>query len=141
MKRAPSDEAIEYAQKFDQLTREQKAAVRRLTMIARSSTPTQHDEAPRAYWLRVEGDSMTAPGGKSYPAGCLIHLDLDRARSATIGDRVIAKVKGPEKVTFRQLVELSGRCALRALNPSWPTIDAGFEILGKVIGKWEGEAH
>lgn len=99
--------------------------------------PKRHGS--RTYALRVSGDSMTSPHGKSYPAGCVIFVDPDQVGGITNGDRVIAKLNGHDEVTFKQYVEDSGRRFLRALNPGWPPIDGEFRVLGKVIGKWEDE--
>lgn len=93
----------------------------------------------KTYALRVEGDSMTAPYGKSYPRGCIIFVDPDQRGGVVNGDRVIAKLNGDNAVTFKVLVEDSGKKFLRALNPQYPPITGEFRILGKVIGKWESD--
>ena len=99
--------------------------------------PTSHGS--RTYALRVEGDSMTAPYGKSYPPGCIIFVDPDQRGGVVNGDRVIAKLNGDNAVTFKVFVEDSGKKFLRALNPQYPSITGEFRILGRVIGKWEPE--
>lgn len=92
-----------------------------------------------SYALRVDGDSMTSSHGKSYPDGCIIFVDPDQAGGVVSGDRVIAKLNGDSKVTFKQFIDDSGRKFLKPLNPQYPIITDEFRIIGKVIGKWEAE--
>lgn len=93
---------------------------------------------PNTYCLRVHGDSMTAPHGKSYPAGCIIFVDPD-LRSPASGARIIAKLEGTSEVTFKVFVQEAGRTFLRPLNPQYPPIYEPFKVIGTVIGKWEEE--
>lgn len=88
--------------------------------------------------LRVEGDSMTARFGKSYPDGCIIFVDPDQ-RMPENGDRIIAKLEGSQSVTFKVFTRDAGRCWLRPLNETHPPIFDAFSVVGKVIGKWEDE--
>jgi SOS-response transcriptional repressor LexA len=90
------------------------------------------------YCLRVEGDSMTSPYGRSYPAGCIIFVDPDQ-RTPNNGARVIAKLNGTSEVTFKTFVTEAGHSFLKPLNPQYPPISAPFRILGTVIGKWEDD--
>jgi len=90
------------------------------------------------YALRVDGDSMTAPYGKSYPDGCIIFVDPMR-RSPNSGERIIAKLEGANQVTFKTYVEDAGRRWLKPLNPQHPPIMEPFRVLGTVIGKWEDD--
>jgi len=90
------------------------------------------------YALRVEGDSMTAQFGKSYPEGSIIFVD-PALLDVTTGDRIIAKIKGDSKTTFKVYVEDAGKKYLKPLNPAYPLITDPFRVLGKVIGKWEYE--
>lgn len=91
------------------------------------------------YALRVAGDSMTASHGKSYPEGCVIYVDPSQAGGVSSGDRVIAKINGDAKVTFKQFIDDAGVKFLKPLNPQYPTIHDPFRIIGKIIGKWEDE--
>lgn len=100
--------------------------------------PLPRRAGQNTYCLRVEGDSMTAPHGKSYPAGCIIFVDPDQ-RSPANGQRVIAKLEGSPDVTFKQFVQESGRTFLRPLNPQYPPIFDPFKVIGTIIGKWEEE--
>lgn len=90
----------------------------------------------QTFALRVEGDSMTSPTGKSYPSGAIIFVDPEQRGGASPGDRVIAKIKGDDKVTFKQLAEDRQGMYLKPLNPSHEPIYGEFSILGKVIGMW-----
>lgn len=90
------------------------------------------------YCLRVEGDSMSAQYGKTYPAGCIIFIDPDQ-RSPANGQRVIAKLEGSDEVTFKVFVTEAGKSFLKPLNPQYPPIYDAFQIIGTVIGKWEDD--
>jgi len=92
----------------------------------------------KTFALRVFGDSMTAPYGKSYPEGCIVFVDPER-RGPTSGDRVIAKMEGTNQVTFKVFVEDAGKRWLKPLNPQHPPILEPFRIVGTVIGKWEDD--
>jgi SOS-response transcriptional repressor LexA len=76
---------------------------------------------PHAYALRVNGDSMTAPYGRSYPDGCIIFVDPDCP--ITNGCRVIAKLPDTHEATFKCYVEDAGKKFLKPLNPQYPTIE------------------
>lgn len=90
------------------------------------------------YALRVKGDSMTSPYGKSYPDGCIIYVDPQQNGCAP-GDRVIAKLPGQDEVTFKQLASDGARNYLKPLNPHHPPIFGEFKVIGRVIGKYEPE--
>lgn len=98
--------------------------------------PCPSSHGLRTYALRVEGESMTASYGRSYPAGSVIYVDPDQAGGVVSGDKVIAKINGDSKVTFKVYVEDSGKRFLRPLNPQYPMITDEFRIIGKVIGTW-----
>jgi SOS-response transcriptional repressor LexA len=101
--------------------------------------PCPSSHGPHSYALRVEGDSMTSSYGKSYPDGCIIFVDPDQRGGVASGERVIAKLNGDNKVTFKVFVQDAGRRFLKPLNPQYPMIEEPFCILGKVIGNWEPE--
>lgn len=98
--------------------------------------PVAH--GPHSYALRVRGDSMTAPHGNSrtYPEGCIVYVDPDRG-SPVNGDRVVAKLRGTEEVTFKVYKEEDGRRWLMPLNPAHLPIRDEFTVCGIIIGKWE----
>jgi SOS-response transcriptional repressor LexA len=98
--------------------------------------PTNH--GPNTYALRVRGDSMTAPHGRTYPEACVIYVDPDQ-RNPINGARIIAKLIGTDEVTFKVYKEEDGRRWLQPLNPSHLPIREAFRVLGTVIGKWEDE--
>ena len=100
--------------------------------------PMPRNAGPHTYCLRVDGESMTAPFGKSYPNGCIIFVDPEQ-RSPANGARVIAKLRGQDEVTFKQFVRDGSQVFLRPLNPQFPTMHDEFKIIGTVIGKWEDE--
>lgn len=105
---------------------------------AEAWVPSMRSHSKRAYALRVRGDSMTAPYGKSYPEGCIIIVEPER-RSPVNGERIIAKLEGSTEVTFKVYKEEDGRRWLQPLNPSHEPIREHFRVLGTVIGKWEEE--
>jgi SOS-response transcriptional repressor LexA len=98
--------------------------------------PVNHSE--RSFALRVRGDSMTAPHGRTYPEGCIVFVDPER-RLPINGERIIAKLAGSNEVTFKVFKEEDGRRWLQPLNPSHLPIREAFRVLGTVIGKWEDE--
>lgn len=100
--------------------------------------PFLKNNGENVFALRVEGDSMTARFGKSYPDGCIIFVDPDQ-RMPTNGDRIVAKLVGSQKTTFKSYTEDAGRKWLRPLNDSHPPIYDEFFVIGKVIGKWEDD--
>ena len=92
----------------------------------------------RTFALRVEGDSMTAPYGKSYPHSCIVFINPDQ-RNPVSGARIIAKLEGSNLVTFKVFIEDAGRRWLKPLNPQHPPILEPFQVVGTVIGKWEDD--
>jgi SOS-response transcriptional repressor LexA len=98
-----------------------------------------HSHGQRTYALRVVGDSMTAPHGRSFPEGYLIFVDPDL--EALPGDFVIAKLKTPRSgsisgVTFKQLAVDGDTPYLRPLNSMHPPIFDEFDVIGRVIGSY-----
>lgn len=74
----------------------------------------------RGFWLRVEGDSMTAPTGLSIPEGTLVLFDT--GRDPDNGNLVIAKLEDSNEATFKKLIIDGGRRYLKGLNPAWPLV-------------------
>lgn len=91
----------------------------------------------RTFALRVVGDSMTAPYGRSYPEGTIIFVDPKK--EAFPGMRVVAGTN--RGFTFKQLVENEfGELYLKPLNPSHqPLFDTEIHICGVVIGSYTPE--
>lgn len=103
---------------------------------AYASTPS-----PNAFALTVEGDSMTAPAGQSFPAGCMIIVDPHRSPKA--GDYVVAKDVNTQRATFKKLTTDGGTWYLKPLNPDpvYKTIaidDPGLRVIGVVIEWYHG---
>lgn len=100
--------------------------------------PFMKNNGENVFALRVDGDSMTSRFGKSYPEGCIIFVDPDQ-RMPNNGDRIVAKLEGSDRTTFKVFTEDAGRRWLRPLNDSHPPFYDHFTVVGKVIGKWEDE--
>lgn len=96
--------------------------------------PVPH--SPSTFALRVKGDSMTAPYGRSYPEGCIIFVDPER-RNPVNGDRVVACLADSNEVTFKVFKHEDGRRWLHPLNPAHQPLYERFSVLGTVLGKWE----
>lgn len=73
-----------------------------------------------AFWLEVEGDSMTAPMGLSIPEGTFVLFDT--GREAVNGNLVIAKLIDDNEATFKKLIIDGRQKYLKGLNPQWPMI-------------------
>lgn len=86
-----------------------------------------------SFWLRVKGNSMTAPSGLSIPEGMLILVDP--SIKPISNKLVIAKLKNDKEATFKKYVEDAGKKFLISLNPSWPIIeiDDNCTIIGVVV--------
>lgn len=86
-----------------------------------------------AFWLRVQGDSMTSPAGLSIPEGMLILVDT--GKEPKNGSLVIAKLTDANEATFKKLVIDSGQKFLKPLNPQYPlmSINGNCKVLGVVV--------
>lgn len=98
---------------------------------------TTRKASERAFWLTVEGHSMTAPAGSkpSFPEGMLILVDPDE--DVNPGDFCVAGVFNDTEVTFKRFTWEGGKPWLEPLNPnpryeSIPCNEA-CRIIGKVI--------
>lgn len=98
--------------------------------------PSPRKVGPNGYALRVRGDSMFNPSGKSYPEGSIIIVDPDK-RSPLSGALIIAMIDGSVEATFKRYRNEDGKPWLQPLNPAYPAIHDIFRVLGTVIGKWE----
>lgn len=85
------------------------------------------------FWLKVEGDSMTAPMGISIPEGTYVLFDT--GRDANNGSLVIAKLEDSNEATFKKLIIDGGQKYLKGLNPAWPLIpvNGNCRIIGVAI--------
>lgn len=88
----------------------------------------------RTFGLRVRDDSMVNPmGDRSYPVGCLIVVDPDRA--AKPGDRVVVRLANAPEAIFKQF-EFDGlQRWLKPLNDRYPmmAMPVDAEIVGVVV--------
>lgn len=102
---------------------------------------TTKKASDKAFWLEVEGHSMTAPQGArpSFPAGILILIDPDESVQA--GDFCIASLDNHD-FTFKRFIVDGGKPYLEPLNPKFDLISCNenCRILGKVIkSQWPDE--
>lgn len=100
--------------------------------------PILRNGSPSAYALRVQGESMTAASGRSYPDGTIIIVDPEK-RSPVSGQRIIAKLVGQNLVTFKVYVEEDGRRWLKPLNAHYQPIFDEFRVLGTITAKYDPE--
>lgn len=86
-----------------------------------------------AFWLRVQGDSMTSPVGLSIPEGMMVLVDT--GKEAKNGSLVIAKLTDANEATFKKLVIDGGQQFLKGLNPAYPLIpiNGNCKIIGVAI--------
>lgn len=75
----------------------------------------------QSFALRVDGDSMEAPSGISFPNHCLIIVDPDE--KITNGSFVIAKQNNNSQLVFKQFIIDGNRRYLKPLNPRYPIIE------------------
>lgn len=94
---------------------------------------SEYDSKGQAFWLKVKGDSMTAPAGQSIAEGTLILVDTEA--EVTPGKLVVAKLPDSNEATFKKLVNDGGRLFLKPLNPSYPieAFDEQCRIVGVVV--------
>lgn len=85
------------------------------------------------FWLRVQGDSMTAPTGLSVPEGMLVLFDT--GKEPANGSLVIAKITDANEATFKKLVIDGGNKYLKGLNPAYPLIpiNGNCKIIGVAV--------
>ncbi len=86
----------------------------------------------KAFWLRVENDTMSAASGRSVPEG--VRILVDDGVAVEPGRLVIARLPGKSAI-FRQLTEEGGQRYLKALNNAYPTLvcEEGCEFIGVVV--------
>ncbi len=87
----------------------------------------------QAFWLEVDGDSMTAPIGLSIPAGTFVLFDT--RREAINNSLVVAKLSDSNEATFKRLIIDGSAKYLRGLNPAWPMtpINGNCHIIGVAV--------
>ena len=86
-----------------------------------------------AFWLRVQGDSMTSAVGLSIPEGMMVLVDT--GKEPVNGSLVIAKLTDANEATFKKLVIDGGNRYLKGLNPQYPLIpiNGNCRIIGVAI--------
>ena len=75
----------------------------------------------RAYALRLDGDSMQAPDGDSFPSGSIICVEpMQQAKN---GSYVVIRLESSNEATFKQLIIDGDRQYLKPLNPRYPIME------------------
>ncbi|WP_317450673.1 LexA family protein [Phytohalomonas tamaricis] len=94
---------------------------------------TDYKAKGAAFWLEVEGDSMTAPTGISIPRGMMILIDPEI--KAENGSLVVAQLDENNEATFKKLVIDGGQKYLKPLNPAYPVIpiNGNCRIVGVAV--------
>lgn len=94
--------------------------------------PTTAKVGPRAFALRVTGDSMTSMVGISIPDGSTVIVDPDIAPEH--GKIVVARMDDSASATMKKLVIDGGQKYLKPLNPAYPVmpINGNCTIIGVV---------
>lgn len=95
--------------------------------------PTTEKASDCAFWLTVEGDSMTSSVGVSFPSGT--NVLVDPAVEPENGSLVVAKLEDVNEATFKKLVIDSGQRFLKPLNERFPImpINGNCRIVGVVV--------
>jgi SOS-response transcriptional repressor LexA len=83
--------------------------------------------SPQAIALRVDGDSMEASHGPSFPAGTVIVLDP--TLTSRNGSYVVAKQNVQSPLVFKQLVVDGARHYLKPLNQRYPLTDISSQTI------------
>lgn len=93
------------------------------------------DLGENGFILKLEGDSMTNPGGgkDNFPEGMYVHINP--SVEAQPGDYVVAKRESENKATFKKLVRVDGEQYLHAINPAWPKPYIKLEPGDRIVGK------
>ncbi|MCX2780401.1 LexA family protein [Microbulbifer thermotolerans] len=81
---------------------------------------TTANVGPRAFALRVQGDSMTSPSGLSIPEGSVVIVDPDAVYNN--GSIVVAKLEDTQEATLKRLVIDGPNKYLKPLNPAYSVI-------------------
>lgn len=100
--------------------------------------PCPGPHGPRAFVLRVRGESMKNPHARiSFDDGDLACVDPDKP--ALNKSLVVVKLNDSQEATFKQLIIEGDQKYLKALNPAWPEpiirVDQNAVFVGTVFFK------
>lgn len=95
--------------------------------------PAPPEAGEYAFAIVVQGDSMDAPSGISFPDGTIIIIDPDIMPEN--GDFGLFSLIESDSFTFKQCIVDQGKEYLRSLNPDFPLIEVTSAVtpIGKVI--------
>lgn len=85
--------------------------------------PVSNVHSKKAFALQVNGDSMEAPSGTSFPNGALIVVDPDKTPTNKSYVVVNLNEKENNSTTFKQLIIDGNRRYLKPLNPRYPILE------------------
>lgn len=99
----------------------------------RDFIPAPPEAGGLAFALEVQGDSMEATSGPSFPDGTIVIIDPERA--VANGDFALFLDADSDHVLLKQFVIDQSKAYLRSLNPIYPVIAATNQYIsiGKVI--------
>ena len=87
--------------------------------------PGSRKYSKHAYALRVQGDSMSAPDGPSFPDGAIICVEP--SQEPRHGSFVIVRMEDSKEATFKQLMFDGDRRFLKPLNSRYPMMEVDSE--------------
>ncbi|TBR42199.1 helix-turn-helix domain-containing protein [Marinomonas agarivorans] len=114
-----------------QAARWSKKTIERIHKKALSWEITSSDPSSNAFWLTVNGNSMSTQSGTSIPDG--YNILVDASKKAKHGDLVVAKRLPDSQILFKQLIIDSGEKYLKPLNEAYKLIEFDEE-LHQIIG-------
>lgn len=95
-------------------------------------TPAPLNAGENSFAVMIEGDSMDAQKGLSFPNGTIV--TFDPALAPSNGDFILCGIYDERLLTFRQYVKDQGVFFLKALNPEYPAIHYdSFRVLGVAV--------
>jgi SOS-response transcriptional repressor LexA len=97
------------------------------------TVPLDEFLSPYCYAIRVPDDSMNSPSGLSFSKGQIIRIDPEK--KPLNGSFVVAIVKQPKQIIFKQYIIDAGKEFLKSLHPQYRLIELSenIKICGVVI--------
>lgn len=80
----------------------------------------------RSFAVEIQGDSMDAPYGVSFPAGTIVSFDPDLVPGT--GDYVLCSSSEDNEATFKQIIADQGKLYLKPLNHLYMAIELTNDV-------------